>query len=128
MQLSNKDDVMKLLRKGLLFFNRAMVCVLSWEPIFDSAALLKEVHLVWVELVGLFFWLWDSLKVLVASKLDTPLYVPSRRDLGWRSNRVCAGWDIKVSPPKQMIKNVRTGLKVILLKFGTFFGACFKCN
>ena len=27
-----------------------------------------------------------------------------------------------------MVINVKARLKVILLKFGTFFGACFKCN
>ena len=76
---------------------------------------------------GLPCWLWDSLKVL-ASKLGTPLFVPSRRDMGCQSNRVCVGWNIKVPPPKQMVINVKDGLKVIPLKFGTLFGSCFKCN
>ena len=50
------------------------------------------------------------------------------RDLGRQSNRVCVGWDIKVPPLKQMVINVEARLKVIPLKFGTFFRACFKSN
>ena len=41
---------------------------------------------------------------------------------------MCVGWDIKVPPPKQMVVNVGASLKVILLKFGTCSGACFKFN
>ena len=74
-RLSNEDDVKKLLCKGLFFFNQAMVCVILWEPIFDSA-LLKEVHPIWAELVGLPYWLWGSLKELT-SRLGNPLYIPS---------------------------------------------------
>ena len=76
-RLSNENDVKKLLCKGPLFFIQAVVCVILWEPIFDSAALLKEVHPIWVELVRLPCWLWDSLQVL-ASKVETPLYIPSQ--------------------------------------------------
>ena len=65
---------------------------------------------------------------MLASNLGTPLFIPSQKDLGCQSNKVCVGWDITCPPPKQMVVNVEAGLKVLPLKFGTFFGACFKCN
>ena len=89
-------------------------------PIFDSTKSVKKVHLVWVELVGLPCWQWDSLKDL-ASKLGSPLFIPTLRGLGCQSNRVCVGWDMKVPPPKQMIINVGASIKVIPLNFGAFF-------
>ena len=48
--------------------------------------------------------------------------------MGQLSNRVCIGWNVEKTPPKSMAINVGVGYKIIPLHFGTFFGACFKCN
>lgn len=48
--------------------------------------------------------------------------------MGKASNKVCISQDIKNTPPDNIVVNVWVGLKVIPLRFGTFFGACFKCN
>ena len=58
-RFSNEDDVKRLLTSRLFFFNWTIVCVIPWEPIFESPKSLQEVHPVWVELVGLPCWLWD---------------------------------------------------------------------
>lgn len=39
---------------------------------------------------------------------------------------VCSFWEEK--PPSNIVVNVGESLKVIPLKFGTFFGAWYKCN
>lgn len=44
------------------------------------------------------------------------------------SNKVCVCWDVKLTPLDNIIINIGMGLKMIPLKFGTLFGACFKCN
>ena len=53
MRFKEEDDVRKILWKGSLFYNRAGVCVISWEPMFDSAKSFQGIHPVWVEFVGL---------------------------------------------------------------------------
>ena len=48
--------------------------------------------------------------------------------MGKVSNKVCICWDLKASPLANMVVNVGARLVIILLRFGTFFGACFRCN
>ena len=92
-----------------------------------SGNIFKEFCLIWVEFVNLPAWLWGSIKDL-AGKLGTPLFVLSNRDLGKASNKVCIYWNVLEAPLENMIINVRAGLVVVPLKFGTNFGACFRCN
>ena len=59
-RFKEEDDTSQILRKGALYYNRAGVCVISWEPLFDSAESLQGIHPVWVEFVGLPCWLWEA--------------------------------------------------------------------
>ena len=111
-RFAREEYVNKILSNGPLVFNRTNVCMILWEPMFECAKFLKQVHLVWVELVRLPCWLWDRVKDLVGM-LGTPLFILNMRDLGNQSNRVCTRWDINICPLKQMVINVGVGLKVI---------------
>ena len=42
----------------------------------------------WVEFVNLLAWLWGNIQDL-AGKLGTPIFVPTVRNLGKASNKVC---------------------------------------
>ena len=127
MRFKEEDDVRKILWKCSLFYNRVGVCVIRWEPIFDTTESLQGIHMVWIEFVGLPCWLWGSLRKF-ASWLGTPLFVPDKQGMGQLLNTVCIGWNVEKTPPKSMAINVGVGYKIIQLHFGTFFGACFKCN
>ena len=52
-RFKEEDDVRQILWKGSLFYNRAIFCVIPWEPMFDSTKSLQGIHPVWVEFVGL---------------------------------------------------------------------------
>ena len=94
---------------------------------FESTETFKEFCPVWVDFVDLLAWLWGNIRNL-ASQLGTPLSLPSNRNLGKALNRICVCWDIRITPPEHMVIDVGGGLIVVQLKFGTYFGACFKCN
>ena len=81
----------------------------------------------WVDFVDLLAWLKSNICDL-AGQLGTPLFVPSNHDLGKASNRVCVYWYIRITSLEHMIIDVGAGLVVVHIKFGTYFGACFKCN
>ena len=52
-RFKEEDDERQILWKGSLYYNRAGVCVIPWEPIFDSVESLQGILPVWVEFVGL---------------------------------------------------------------------------
>ena len=41
-KLNNQETIAKILTKGLLFFNQALVYVFPWDPTFNLADTVKE--------------------------------------------------------------------------------------
>ena len=54
-------------------------------------------------------------------KLGMPLFFPINKIMGKSSNKVCIGWTLRVSLSNNLVVNVKASLKVIPLKFGTFW-------
>ena len=55
---------------------------------FESVNNFKEFCPVWVEFVNLLAWIEGNIREL-AKKLGAPLFVPTDRNLGKASNKVC---------------------------------------
>ena len=124
---NSADDVVNVWSKTPLLFQGSYVCTLPWDPLFQPVVSLASACPVWVEFQGLPEWLWDSLH-LFAAALGKVLFAPSNPSMGKASNKVCIAWDMAVELPKCF--NVQIGDRMLSIKlvFGTFFGACFKCN
>ncbi|KAH7276962.1 hypothetical protein KP509_39G028200 [Ceratopteris richardii] len=103
-----------------------MAHVFPWKPV---KAMKKELLFkcpVWVELVDLASFLWNSIGH-VAKVLGKLLYTPSIS--APNKNRVCVLWNTSRPFPKTLGINVpNVGRIVIYLKWGNMAGSCFHCG
>ena len=54
---NDSQMVSKVLQRSPCFFNRSPVCVLPWDPAFESPDTFKELCPMWVEFINLPLWL-----------------------------------------------------------------------
>ena len=72
-------------------------------------------------------WLWDSLPDFAVA-LGLVLSISTTPVLGKLSAKACIARDTAKIPPKSFNVFIDSVIISIKLSFGTFFGACFKCN
>lgn len=90
-------------------------------PTFESPDTVKNLYHVGVDFMDFPICLWSSLWDMAAT-LGTTLFIPSNRHMGMPKIKCALLGILKILP------NVGVGVKVIPLRCGTFFWACFNYN
>ena len=71
--------------------------------------------------MDLLAWLCGNIRVL-AGTLGTPLFVPTSRNLGKVSNKVCVCWDVRMKPLRIWSSMLVQDLLLSLLSLGLTLG------
>ncbi|KAH7278477.1 hypothetical protein KP509_38G043300 [Ceratopteris richardii] len=117
---------LQLLEQQTIFLCGLMAHVFPWKPVKAMKEELLYKCLVWVELIDLPSFLWNSIGH-VAKVLGKLLYTPSIS--APNKNRICVLWNTSRPFPKTLGINVpNVGRIVIYLKWGNMAGSCFHCG